>query len=385
MNQDSLMYLQTKLNKDSIKYTFRKKLFGGLNQDDVIKYVTGIEDDFLKIEQKLRKDMSDLSDSRRSLVMEFENFKSTSFQEKKSLEESLKESQMNLTSYTEELSMLNSELERISSNENSEMVQLKNGMSQMQDVINQAFEKISMLENELLRMTEEKSNLMITLSDAEREYQQLKLDASEIEKQSNDYKLRIQELENAPSAMMMDQEALDRMNADFQIKIETEKSANQMLELSLISANEKIKTLEANIAQILMKVEEQKELTAKAEQDLKLEKALVSSYKINGFKNEFANLYQQLDYLSEEQIRTNSELQEKLELEKTRASKAEQKMAELMCCVKALNEKLCNEQYFYNEQFSQMAKSHSQFAEEVNEIFASLNEFELKEMQRFTL
>lgn len=385
MNQDSLMYLQTKLNKDSIKYTFRKKLFGGLNQDDVIKYVTGIEDDFLKIEQKLRKDMSDLSDSRRSLVMEFENFKSTSFQEKKSLEESLKESQIHLTSYTEELSQLNSELERINSNENSEMVQLKNGMSQMQDVINQAFEKISMLENEILRMTEEKSNLMTTLSDAELEYQQLKGYVSEIEKQSNDDKIRINELENAPSAMMMDQEALDRMNDDFQVKIETEKSANKMLELSLISANEKMETLEANIAQILMRVEEQKELTAKAEQDLKLEKALVSSYKINGFKNEFANLYQQLDYLSDEQVRTNSELQEKLELEKTRAAKAEQKMAELMCCVKALNEKLCNEQYLYNEQFSQMAKSHSQFAEEVNEIFASLNEFELKEMQRFTL
>ncbi len=385
MNQDSLMYLQTKLNKDSIKYTFRKKLFGGLNQDDVIKYVTGIEDDFLKIEQKLRKDNSELSDSRRSLVMEFENFKSTSLQEKKALEESMKESQDNLTSYTEELNQLNAELERMSSSENSEMVQMKNGMSQMQDVINQAFEKISMLENEIIRMTEEKNNLMMKLSDAELEVQELKGFAAEIEKESNNYKLRINELQNAPSAIMMDQEALDRVKADFQSKIGAEKSANETLELSLISANERIETLEASIAQIMMSVEEQKELTAKAEQDLKLEKALVSSYKINGFKNEFANLYQQLDYLSDEQVRTNSELQEKLEIEKTRASRAEQKMAELMKCVKALNEKLCNEQYLFNEQFSQMAKSHSEFTEEVNEIFASLNEFEVKEMQHITL
>jgi len=385
MNQDSLMYLQTKLNKDSIKYTFRKKLFGGLNQDDVIKYVTGIEDDFLKIEQKLRKDMSELSDSRRSLVMEFENFKSTTFQEKKNLEENLIESQNSLTSYMDELSNLNSELERMSNNENSEMVQLKNGMSQMQDVINQAFEKISTLENEIIRMTEEKNELMKTISNAELEVQQIKGFASEIEKESNNYKLRINELENAPSAIMMDQKELDRIQVDFETKIGAEKSANEILELSLISANEKIEALEGNIAEIMMKVEEQKVLTAKAEQELKLEKALVSSYKINGFKNEFANLYQQLDYLSDEQVRTNSELQEKLEIEKTRASKAELKMAELMKCVKALNEKLSSEQYLFNEQFSQMAKGHSQLTEEVNEIFASLNEFEVKEMQHIIL
>ena len=385
MNQDSLMYLQTKLNKDSIKYTFRKKLFGGLNQDDVIKYVTGIEDDFLKIEQKLRKDMSELSDSRRSLVMEFENFKSTTFQDKKSLEESLEESQNNLSSSMDELSNLNSELERMSSNENSEMVQLKNGMSQMQDVINQSFERISMLENEIIRMTEEKKALMTKLSDAELEVQQIKGFASEIEKESESSKLRINELEKAPSEMAMDQEVLDRIQADFATKLGAQKSQNEILELSLISANEKIETLEKSIAQIMMKVEEQKELAAKAEQDLKLEKALVSSYKINGFKNEFANLYQQLDYLSDEQVRTNRELQEKLEIEKTKAARAELKMAELVKCVKTLNDKLTSEQYLFNEQFSQLAKSHSQFTEEVNEIFASLNEFELKEMQHLIL
>jgi|GEM_PF-6437589 len=385
MNQDSLMYLQTKLNKDSIKYTFRKKLFGGLNQDDVIKYVTGIEDDFLKIEQKLRKDMSELSDSKRSLVMEFENLKSTTFQDKKSLEESLKESQNNLSSSMDELSNLNSELERMSSNENSEMVQLKNGMSQMQDVINQSFERISMLENEIIRMTEEKKALMTKLSDAELEVQQIKGFASEIEKESESSKLRINELEKAPSEMAMDQEVLDRIQADFATKLGAQKSQNEILELSLISANEKIETLEKSIAQIMMKVEEQKELAAKAEQDLKLEKALVSSYKINGFKNEFANLYQQLDYLSDEQVRTNRELQEKLEIEKTKAARAELKMAELVKCVKTLNDKLTSEQYLFNEQFSQLAKSHSQFTEEVNEIFASLNEFELKEMQHLIL
>lgn len=385
MNQDSLMYLQTKLNKDSIKYTFRKKLFGGLNQDDVIKYVTGIEDDFLKIEQKLRKDLSELSDSRRGLVMEFENFKSTTFQDKKYLEEELKESHVSLASYKDELDNLNSELERMSSNENSELVQLKNGMSQMQDVINQAFEKISMLENEITRMSEEKNELMNKLSEAELEVQQIKGFASAIEEENKTYKLRISELENAPSKMVMDQEELDRIQVAFEAKIGAEKSANEMLELSLLSANEKIESLEASIGEIMMKIEEQKVLAAKAEQDLKHERALVSSYKINGFKNEFANLYQQLDYLSDEQVRTNNELQEKLEIEKTKVSRAELKMAELMKCVKALNEKLCTEQFFFNEQFSQMAKSNSQFTEEVNEIFASLNEFEVKEMQHIQL
>ena len=158
-----------------------------------------------------------------------------------------------------------------------------------------------------------------------------------------------------------------------------------MLEISLRSANEKIESLEASIGEIMMKIEEQKVLTAKAEQDLKHERAMVSSYKITGFKNEFANRYQQLDYLSDEQVRTNNELQEKLEIEKTKASRAELKMAELMKCVKALNEKLCTEQFLFNEQFSQMVKSHSQFTEEVNEIFASLNEFEVKEMQHIQL
>lgn len=385
MNQDSLMYLQTKLNKESIKYTFRKKLFGGLNQDDVIKYVTGIEDDFLKIEQKLRKDLSELSDSRRSLVMEFENSKSTAFQEKKNLEEELKESQVSLSSYKDELNNLNSELEQMRNNENSELVQLKNGMSQMQDVINQAFEKISTLENDIIRVTEEKNELMNKLSDAEFEAQQFKGFASAIEEESKNYKLRISELENAPSEMVLNQEEHDRIQVAFETKIGAEKSANEMLELSLVSANEKIESLEASIGEIMMKIEEQKLLTAKAEQDLKHERALVSSYKITGFKNEFANLYQQLDYLSDEQVRTNNELQEKLEIEKTKASKAELKMAELMKCVKALNEKLCTEQFFFNEQFSQIAKSRSQFTEEVNEIFASLNEFEVKEMQHIKL
>jgi chromosome segregation ATPase len=252
-------------------------------------------------------------------------------------------------------------------------------------VINQAFEKISILENAITRMSEEKNKLMNKLSEAELEVRQIKGFASAIEEESKTYKLRISELENAPSKMVMDQEELDRIQVAFEAKIGAEKSANEILELSLLSANEKIESLEASISEIMMKIEEQKGLAAKAEQELKHERAMVSSYKINGFKNEFANLYQQLDYLSDEQVRTNNELQEKLEIEKTKASRAELKMAELMKCVKALNEKLCTEQFFFNEQFSQIAKSRSQFTEEVNEIFASLNEFEVKEMQHIQL
>ncbi|HAQ06511.1 MAG TPA: hypothetical protein DCR24_02915 [Bacillus bacterium] len=123
-------------------------------------------------------------------------------------------------------------------------------------------------------------------------------------------------------------------------------------------------------------IEEQKKIRAKAEEEMKLEKARVSSCKINGFKDEVFNIYQQLEALTEDQVKINKELQEQLEIEQKRANKAERSLAEMAKWVSELKDKLYSEQNLFENQFKQMAERYGRFQSEINGCFINLEEQE---------
>lgn len=321
-NVDNIVYLQNSSNQDSINLNFRSKLIGGLNEEDVKKYISAIEDKYQQTEQE----MKELISSRNVLQEELAIYKTTNIEEKRSLLESLEMAQNDLAAYVDECKKKDLTLQASSDEKNS---------------------KIAQLQIEIKQMAKKQTELEKRLSVSNQEFEQIMESASGFEQANNSLKSKIADSEK--------------------------------------------------------ELEIQRKISEKAEQELKLEKARSSNYKINGFKDEMVNIYQQLEHLTAEQVNINNELQQQLELEQLRikkmedlteeqvniinelqqqleaeqlrTNKAENGLAELIKWVSGLKDKLCSEQNLFETKIKQLAERHDQFQSEISNCFLNLEEF----------
>ena len=382
MNQDSIMYLQSKLNKDSIQSKFRTKTIGGLHQDDVLNYICGIEDDFQTMYQKLRKDMSELQASKNNLMAEMETYKAEAAEEKHNLQMRLDEVQMKLDSYIDDYNDKDLVAQSISAKADSDAVHLQ---------------------NEILQWADERRGLEKLISDSRLEIEGLKKYAKEIEEENSTIKSNITGSSTVSFSESNQTEEMEKMRIELLQQVEDERATNEKLNIMTTMLNDKVIELEETLAANLKDLEEKKKISAKAEQDLMLGKTLLSSYKISGFKNELATIYQQLENLTEEQVKANNdlqqqlgieqlrannaemdveeqlksnyELQQRLNIEQLRSNKAEKGLAELNKWTGELKEKITGEQDVFSSQLNQLLQSQNQFASDVNGIFVNINDY----------
>jgi hypothetical protein len=326
--EDRLLDLRKKLNKESIHSSFRSKLIGGLNEKDVLKYIDVIEDKYQHIEEEMKKSLYELVSSRDQLQKELEACKAAALEEKKSLQGSLDLTEKELSVYVDKYEELEFTIQSLNDNNNTLINQLRNENSQL---------------------TEERKELEAQLAASGLEAAKLKEYTAEVEQKNSLLEVKIVELEK---------------------ELEQKPGVDQQKYLA------KIKALEDTAAEYKAEIEEHRKTTARAEEELKLKKAQVTSCKISGFKDEVFNIYQQLDALTQEQVQINKELQEQLRIEQLRANKAERHLAVLNKWVTQLKDKLYSEQNLFEVQFKKMAERYTLFQSDINDSFINLQEQE---------
>lgn len=351
-SSDNLVYLCNISDQESISSNFRSKLIGGLNEEDVKNYIGTIENKYMQIEQEMKREMQELISSRNKLHKELTISKTTAIEDKKSLLESLEKAQLDLAVCTEECKNKDLAMQSLSDKNNAEIAQLHNKVNQMA-------EKRAELEKQLSASRLSMENIMESTAGLKQENNVLKLKIVDFEEKI---------LSGSP------QEDIDKIIQELEQQIEIEKSHNVKQNNDLEIFNQKIISLEETIAENIKVIEEHRKINEKTEQELKLEKARSSNYKINKFKDEIENIYQQLEELTTEQVNINNELQHQLEVEQLRANKAENELAELLKWVSELKDKLYNEQNLFETQFKQLAERNNQFHSEINGCFSYLQD-----------
>jgi chromosome segregation ATPase len=176
------------------------------------------------------------------------------------------------------------------------------------------------------------------------------------------------------SKNIQNDEIISKYN-ELEKQIELEKSDNEQLSMQLDMYRQKVYDLEKTIAQNILAIEEQRMIGEKVEQELKLEKARGSNYKINMFKEELNNIYQKIETFedeSEQHVRTINELQQQLFAERLRANKADDDLSEFIKLVSGLKDKMFSEQNQLEKQVKMvMEKRNAQQPEMINDCLIS--------------
>lgn len=341
-NEESIYSLdnvdnQNKFNRESIISDIRSKLIGGLNEEDVKKFISIIDKKYQQLEQEMKGQINVAISSKNKLQTQLQSFVTKSTEEKKRLQESLDKVQKKLDAYVDECKNKDLTLQSLNNTNNS---------------------KITQLQNEIHQMAEERKELEKRLSESRLEIKQTKEYAAGFEQENNFLKSKIVDLEKEISSINPKDDEINKAFRELEQQIEIEKLLNEKQSIDLNNYKKKITSLEETIARNTIELDEQRKISKKNEQELKLEKAQVSSNKITGFKDEIENIYRKLENLSEEQIEINNELQRQLEVEQLRANKAENGLAELIKWVFELKEKIYHEQNLFETQFRQFTERY---------------------------
>jgi len=418
---DDFKNLQKRLNHESIRNQFRLKLVGGLNQDDVTAYIEDIEDKFHKLEQenknvsdniysikkRLNEELEDKDNlqvslnktqnnldtyiaecENKELIIQSLNEKSSSkttqlqneihqiSEERKELETLLSESSMKI----EHMNEYASGFEKENSAMKARIVDLEKGnseISQLQNEINQMTEERKALENilsmsglKIEQMAEDKKELEELLTESGSEIEQMKKCAAVFEKDNNEMKTRIVDLEKEISHKNIQNYEINRTCHNLEQQIDLEKSCNEKQSMDLAMFRQNIARLEITISENLTEIKELKKLSLKAEQELNLEKARVLNYKIYGFKEEFSSIYEKIENLADEadhQVKTNNELQQQLIIEQLRSDKAENDLKSFIKLLNGLKDKVSSEQNPFETQLKEITEKRYQLQPEIND------------------
>lgn len=216
---------------------------------------------------------------------------------------------------------------------------------------------ISVLSEEKIKMAEEIKAYDELLNQSIEKYDQLKKYADNYENENIILKEKIVEIEEKVSTKDIKISEINRTFMDLKHQFEIEKSCNEKLNKDLVIFKQKLTSLQDTINLNLAELEEQKKKAQNVEIELNLEKSKVVSYKINGFREEFADMYEKianLEFEARQYLESSTILQQQLTIQKNRADKAEYDLGTFMDMLSEVKEKFYNEQINLDEEFEQI-------------------------------
>ena len=158
--------LQQRLNHEAIRHQFKKKVVGGLDEEDVTKYIEDLEGKFKKLEQEFKKAIDETYSLRIRLNKELE--------EKDSLLTNIDEFKQDLNDYMVKCTQKDMTIKSINEKHNAENV---------------------LLNNEIKQIQQEKNELKYKLNESRIEIEQIKEYAVKFENDNNILKNRVSILE----------------------------------------------------------------------------------------------------------------------------------------------------------------------------------------------
>ena len=377
-NMNELKKLKQRLNHESIRHQFRTKVVGGLNEEDVTKYIEDLEGKFKQLEKNYKKATDDIYIIRNKLNMELE--------EKYKLEEDIKEMEQELSVYKYECKQKDMTINSLSEQSNSEneilksqarqFAQEKTEIERQLEELNIKYEQskeyvakleeenngVAAIQEENRKMADEIEAFEELLNQSSIELEHLRMSAEESEKENTVMKAKIIDLENKLSAKDYKINEINRVCQDLKQELEIEKSCGEKLNMDLVIFKQKIVSLEETINEKLEELDEQTKSKEKIEQELAMEKSKVLSYRINGFKEEFEEMYKKIEKLEEEaneSIQSSTYLQQQLAIHQNRADKAESDLASFIKLLSGAKDKFYNDRNPFGDQFTQLVETEN--------------------------
>lgn len=410
--------LQKRLNHESIRHQFKKKVVGGLDEEDVTKYIEYIEGRLRQLEQNYKRATDN--------IYVLKNRVNAESEEKYRLEEDIRETKEELETYKFECGQKDSKINLLNGQRTSENEALKAQVEQMtgtktelerqlgelsikfrqtkesaqkSEEERQSLEQLLLeakskneqikehakaLENDnfiikerLSVLEEDKNNFDAVkeendrmakdigefeelLNQSDLELEQLRQDKDIFEKDNTLMKAKIIELENKVSAKDYKIDEVNRVCQDIKQELEIEKSCSEKLNMDLVIFKQKIISLEQTIGEKLEELEEQKISKERIEQELALEKSKLLGYRINGFKEELSDMYKKIEALEEEasqSIESNIYYHQQLEIQQKRADKAENDLVSFMKLLTGAKDKFYSERNPFGDQISQLVET----------------------------
>ncbi|MGD9567376.1 MAG: hypothetical protein AB7V48_03470 [Sedimentibacter sp.] len=216
---------------------------------------------------------------------------------------------------------------------------------------------VSLLNEEKIKLVEEIKAYDDLLNQSIIKYDQLKEYSDKYENENINLKEKMVEIEE--NLLIKDNKIIEinRTFMDLKHQFEMEKSCNEKLNRDLVIFKQKLNSLQDTINSNLAELDEQKKKAKNAEIELNLEKAKVVSYKINGFRDEFADMYEKianLEFEAKQYLEASTMLQQQLTIQKNRADKAEYDLGTFMDMLSEVKEKFYNEHINLDEEFAQL-------------------------------
>jgi chromosome segregation ATPase len=385
-DMNELKKLQQRLNHESIRHQFKKKVVGGLDEDDVTKYIEDIEGKFKKLEQEYKKATDDFYSLRNTLTKEL--------QEKDSLLNYIDELKQNLNDYIEISKEKDAEINSLNEKVNSQHLMYKDEIQRISDernelkrVLNESTIKGKQIEEYAIIFENENAELKEIIAQLENENIQIDRlksaniqltdEQKELKKQLNDNKIVIEqlkehsvkyinenvslksklsglEIENAQMSeqrndlirQMNDTKSYVEQLTDKAEKLENENSSMKSKLSGLESENERLNTEILQLQVDNIRIEDLQQENMRMTEEIKAFEELLnqSSFEyeqlkesIEKYKNENLNLEAQIaelnnktaskDYKINELNRVCEDLKEQLEIEKSCSEKLNMDLA----------------------------------------------------------
>lgn len=219
--------------------------------------------------------------------------------------------------------------------------------------------QIAELKNEKDKMSEELKLFEELLNQSSLEFEQIKNNAEKLEIENTHIKDVLTELQKDISSKDIKLNEVNRICMDLKHQLDIEKSSNEKLNMDVAIFKQKITNLQDTINENLQELDEQKKINEKTELELNKERTTNLSYKINGFKEEFSEMYKKIDnleYEANQYLKSSSILQKQLAKEQNRADKAENELATFMNMLSGVKDKFISGQNPYENEVAELAE-----------------------------
>ena len=409
--EDSLTLIRNKVREDAIKSDFKRKLIGGINEEDVANYINMMRLQSDYAETELRERIDELTSSRDVIKHEFDSYLEDAEEEKKRLIEELKETKESLGHYISLSKTKDTLLADAEENYNEEMQQLNTSFS---------------------HVSSERDALKDQLNDTKKELDDLKAYISEVDSERRFYKAKIHELENEIAdnikkfnersdnvkelEQQLEQQKLSNntMNKEIEMLRHNQKRLEESLEQSQKSVeenwyarelaleqleevkrqasnrNEAVENLTSTIGKLESQLKgsqrialEHDKVRATIEEQLRREhmnivKMLDENKELHSktleFSDELNIVYQELESVKE-QVKMNFELHQQLELERLKSEKVEKEMNEFLKSVSELKSKIHSNQYQLDGQFKNIGDKYQELQGDLKGLHANVQNF----------
>ena len=324
-----LKKLQKRLNHESIRYQFRTKLVGGLNEEDVTKYIEDLENKLKKLEQDNKKTSDEVYSLKTKLNTELDN--------KQCIQIQLDEAKQNLITAIVEFKQKQMDYKSMNEKYNTENIQLKNEIQQIAGKLTE-LEKLS---------TETNFNKEYSV-DLEIENNALKTRISEMTEEN----MQFNEIINENKQIAEKLEAIERLLTQSRTECAQLKETSSKLENENNQKSIKISELSDEIIHIDILKNENKQMTEEIiayeellnQTSIEYDEILINANKL---KNENILLNERISELEkdihEKDYRFNEindvyeELKEQLKIEKLRSENIEEQLKIEKSCSEKLN------------------------------------------------